>query len=68
MTPYPKEPLPVRRIKRDDLAPNGNSVVANPQPRATVSLADVRAQVIEIKRRLNALDALLKQATDSTTE
>jgi len=68
MTPEFKDPLPIRRIKRDDLPLNGNNGVANPQPRATVTLADVRAQVIEIKRRLNALDALLKQATDSTTE
>jgi hypothetical protein len=69
MREFQRQPLPVRRIPRAEVPINGgNNSLANPPARAKVSLEDVRAQVLEIKRRLNALDALLRQATDSTTE
>jgi hypothetical protein len=66
MTPeFPQQPLPVRRIRREDLPINGgDNNIANPPPRDTVSLADVRAQLLEIKRRVSQLDALLKRATE----
>jgi hypothetical protein len=60
--------LPVRHIKRSELATATANNGAGLTGRDKVSLEEIRLYVADLRRRLNGLDAMLRRAQDSTTE